>query len=191
VKQYHFVTTWFVEAEAAAVFEALVRSEEWPRWWRGVTHVEELERGDEHGLGNLRRYTFRSLLPYSLTFDIRSTVIDPPRALDGDATGDLVGTGRWALTPADGGVTVRYNWDVATNVAWMNMLAPFVAPCFSWNHDLIMRWGEDGLREHLGLPPREGAVRARAIRRWLTIGAGVAVALVATLRKWRRGRSRS
>lgn len=191
MKQYHFVTTWFVEASAEAVFEALVHSEEWPQWWRGVTHVEELERGDERGIGNLRRYTFRSLLPYSLTFDVRSTLIDPPSALDGDATGDLVGTGRWALTPADGGVTVRYNWDVATNIAWMNALAPLVAPAFSWNHDVIMRRGEDGLREHLGLPPHEAAVRARAIKRWLTIGAGVAVALVATLRKWRRGRSRS
>ncbi len=191
MRQYQFVTTWHIDAPAEAVFEALVRSEQWPEWWRGVTRVEELEPGDEHGLGNLRRYTFRSLLPYDLTFDMRSTVIDPPSVLEGQATGDLVGTGRWTLLPNERGVTVRYDWNVGTSQPWMNALAPFIGPLFTWNHDLVMRWGEDGLREHLGIAPVErDEDPERTLRRRLVIAGGVAVALFMTVRNWRRGRSR-
>ena len=187
MKQYQFVTTWFLEATPEAVFDALLHSESWPDWWRGVTRVEELERGDADGLGNVRRYTFRSLLPYSLTFQMRSTMIDRPSVLAGDASGDLVGRGRWSLTPAEGGVTVRYDWQVATTREWMNVLAPITGPIFAWNHDLVMRWGEEGLRGHLGLPSRvEDDDRARTRRRRLAIAGGLAVAAFATLRSWRR-----
>ena len=89
------------------------------------------------------------------------------------------------------GVTVRYDWNVGTSQPWMNALAPFIGPLFTWNHDLVMRWGEDGLREHLGIAPVErDEDPERTLRRRLVIAGGVAVALFMTVRNWRRGRSR-
>ena len=50
----------------------------------------------------------------------------------------------------DGGSTrVRYDWRVKTTKPWMNLLAPVARPFFKWNHDVIMGWGEEGLRKRL------------------------------------------
>ena len=42
-----------------------------------------------------RRFTFRSVLPYDLVFEIRSVRVEKNRLLEGVASGELVGTGRW------------------------------------------------------------------------------------------------
>lgn len=187
MKQYHFVSTWDVEASPAQVFELIADSEAWPRWWRGVTDVRVLEPGAPDGVGNVRRYTFRSLLPYDLTFEVRATLVDPPSRLFGDASGELVGQGRWFLVPTPRGTRVRYEWDVATSEWWMNVIAPLAGPLFAWNHDVIMRWGEEGLRARLGLPPREAEQRPRFGRLAAVAGA---VALVVGVLGLRRRRSR-
>ena len=148
---YEFVTEWRVNAPVEAVWAAIYDSLRWPDWWGAVRRVEDLTPGDADGLGNVRRYTFRSVLPYNLVFDMRTTRIEPLLALDGTASGELAGEGRWRFT-ADGGRTqVRYEWDVRTTRAWMNALAPIARPLFTWNHEVVMRQGEAGLRRCLGL----------------------------------------
>lgn len=184
MQQYHFVTNWDVEAPIERVFDAIADSEAWPRWWRGVTDVRVISAGDADGVGNVRRYTFRSLLPYDLVFDMRTTQVDRPGRLFGDAAGELVGRGRWFLTPTPEGTHVRYEWDVATTRWWMNTLAPLAGPLFAWNHDVIMGWGEAGLREHLGLPPRAAEEERRLGR--LAAAAGVAAVVLAFIRLRRR-----
>lgn len=185
MKQYHFVTTWEVEAPIERVFDLIADSEAWPQWWRGVTDVRVISSGDADGVGNVRRYTFRSLLPYNLVFDVRTTLVDPPGRLFGDAAGDLVGRGRWFLIPTAEGTQVRYEWDVATSEWWMNALAPLAGPLFSWNHDVIMGWGESGLRERLGLPPRP-AEEGRGLGRLAAVAGAAAIALAFVLRRRRR-----
>jgi hypothetical protein len=32
----------------------------------------------------------------------------------------------------------------------MNLLAPLARPVFAWNHDVVMRWGGEGLARLLG-----------------------------------------
>jgi hypothetical protein len=148
--QYSFVTTWRIQAPIDAVWAAILDSTTWPQWWKGVRRVEELTPGDDHGIGNVRRYTFRSALPYDLVFDMRTTRIEPMRALDGAASGELEGEGRWRLESIGPDATlVRYEWDVRTTRPWMNLLAPIARPLFAWNHDRIMRWGDEGLSRYL------------------------------------------
>jgi hypothetical protein len=45
----------------------------------------------------------RTRLPYKVGFEVRATRVQPPSTLEADATGELEGTGRWMLTPDDGG----------------------------------------------------------------------------------------
>ncbi len=45
-----------------------------------------------------------------------------------------------------------YEWNVSTGKRWMNAVAPLARPVFAWNHDLVMRWGGEGLARELGLP---------------------------------------
>jgi hypothetical protein len=148
---YSFVTLWRFRSPLEPVWEAIYRSEEWPDWWRGVERVERVEPGDAEGIGALQRYTWRSRLPYRLAFEMRLTRVEPLSLIEGEAVGELAGTGRWRLAH-DGGVTrVRYDWNVRTTRPWMNLLAPVARPVFKWNHDVVMNWGVDGLARKLGV----------------------------------------
>jgi uncharacterized protein YndB with AHSA1/START domain len=148
VPEYSFLTTWCLEAPRERVWDAIYESERWPEWWRGVVAAERLAEGDETGLGQVGRYTWRSRLPYDLDFEMTTTRVERPHLLEGQAVGELAGTGRWRLFEEDGPkpvTAVVYEWDVATTRAWMNLLAPIARPIFAWNHDWVMRNGGEGL----------------------------------------------
>ena len=147
--EYRLVTLWCIEAPLEQVCDAISDSLSWPRWWRNVERVEELDPGDARGIGSVRRYTWRGRLPYRLTFDIR--VVDAERLawVEGIASGDLQGCGRWTFS-TDGRVTrARFDWQVRTTTAWMNLAGPLARPLFRWNHDGIMRCGGAALARTL------------------------------------------
>jgi hypothetical protein len=155
-RRYFFLTTWLLEAERERVWDAIYESETWPEWWRGVIRTERLADGDADGLGQVGRYTWRSRLPYELVFEMRTTRVDRPLLLEGEAAGELAGTGRWRLFEQPTGegsppvTAVVYEWNVATTRTWMNLLAPVARPIFQWNHDWVMRNGGTGLASLLG-----------------------------------------
>ena len=70
--------------------------------------------------------------------------------MQGEAAGDLRGTGCWRLFEQDGVTAVVYDWDVRTGKRWMNLLTPLARPVFEYNHDTVMRWGGEGLARRLG-----------------------------------------
>src|SRR5438309_6304004 len=100
MRQFALVTHWHLNAPVERVWNAIITVEAWPRWWRFVRKVEELEPGDADGLGALRRYTWTSRLAYRLSFEMRVCGVKRPTLLEGIADGDLTGTGRWHLAPA-------------------------------------------------------------------------------------------
>jgi uncharacterized protein YndB with AHSA1/START domain len=147
---YRFLTSWVLESPIERVWDALYDSESWPEWWRGVQAVRVLEPGDQDRVGELSRYTWRSRLPYSLEFDVRTTRVERPYLVEGTASGELAGEGRWRLFEGAGGSTaVLYEWNVETTRRWMNVLGPLPRPAFRWNHDLVMRQGGEGLARRL------------------------------------------
>jgi uncharacterized protein YndB with AHSA1/START domain len=147
--EYHLTTHWTFPAAVATVWEELMHPERWPEWWRGVRAVELLEKGDADGLGAYRRMTWRSALPYELTFNMRTTCIEPQRRIEGVADGQLSGRGTWTLTPGAGQTGVRYDWEVEASRPWMRALAPIAKPLFAWNHGVVMEWGRAGLARRL------------------------------------------
>jgi uncharacterized protein YndB with AHSA1/START domain len=149
-RQYRFLTTWLLESPREPVWDAIYESEEWPRWWHGVRVAEQLSEGDARGVGERGRYVWRGAIPYAVEFEVVTTSVEPPRLLEGEATGGLEGTGRWRLFEQDGVTAVLYEWNVKTTKRWMNALAPALRPVFEWNHDQVMRNGGAGLAELLG-----------------------------------------
>jgi len=147
--EYRFITIWRVTAPVREVYQAIYHSSAWPSWWKGIETVVALEPGDELGVGGLQRYTWRSRLPYRLTFDMRITRVVPVVALEGVASGDLEGTGRWEFSEDGPVTTICYKWFVRTNKHWMNWLAPIARPLFNWNHEMVMRDGAVGLARML------------------------------------------
>src|SRR5215813_2295827 len=116
--EYRFLSAWCLEAPIDPVFEAIHDAQRWPEWWRGVLNVEELEPGDEDGIGQLDEHTWKSRLPYELKFRTRTTRIERPHLMEGDASGELTGSGRWRLYEADGTTAALYEWNVRTTQPW-------------------------------------------------------------------------
>ncbi len=142
-------TDWTFDAPTERVWLALIAPEEWPSWWRAVAKVERISDGDANGIGALRRMTWRTALPYTLSFDMRSTRIEPMTLIEGRAQGELEGLGRWTLTPDGPRTHVRYDWIVEVTQPWMRFIAPLARPVFAWNHGKVMGWGYEGLSRKL------------------------------------------
>ena len=111
--------------------------------------VEVLEPGDTDGVGELARYSWRSVLPYTLRFDSRVTRVEPPHLIEGHATGELEGVGIWRLFAGPDTTAVLYSWQVRTTRASLNLWGPLARPAFRWNHDRVMRQGGIGLAKRL------------------------------------------
>jgi len=147
---YEFVTVWEIDAPLERVWETIKHSESWSEWWRGVIAVVELKEGDADGLGSIRRSTWKSALPYKLEFDSEIIAIEPMKTIEARAFGELDGRGLWTFEPiSENKTSVQYDWRVETTKLWMNFLAPVAKPFFRWNHDVIMNWGQEGLKKRL------------------------------------------
>jgi hypothetical protein len=146
---FQLVTDWTLTALRQAVWNELSKPEEWPSWWRAVSRVELIEPGDANGVGALRRMTWRTALPYSLTFDMRTVRVEAMDLIEGRAEGELQGVGRWTLTSEGTTTHVRYDWRVQVTQPWMRFVAPLARPVFAWNHGVVMGWGGEGLARRL------------------------------------------
>jgi hypothetical protein len=147
---YHFVTHWHIEAPLTAVFDTILDSLQWPGWWQGCINVQQLEAGDAAGIGSVRRYLWKSRLPYRICFDARATRFTPLLTLEASTSGDLEGVGRWSFTTGNSVTTVCYDWHVRTTKHWMNLIAPIARVVFDRNHQLLMQQGAEGLARRLG-----------------------------------------
>jgi hypothetical protein len=152
--RYRFLTTWALGAPATIeqVFDVLHDAVAYPTWWKGVEAVERIEPGGEDSIGAVDRYVWKSKLPYELEFHSRTVRVERPYLMEGHASGELEGEGRWRLWENPAGVCVTYEWNVGTTAAWMNALAPLAKPVFAWNHDYVMRNGGEGLARRVGAP---------------------------------------
>ena len=153
VSQFNLVTNWSLAAPIERVWDELNHPDAWPQWWSAVKRVEVIAPGDANGVGAIRRITWRTALPYEISFDMRATRVEPMSLLEGRASGELNGVGRWTLTPTPAGTSVRYDWQVDLGKPWMRLLAPVLRPAFAWNHTKVMAWGYEGLCKRLGITP--------------------------------------
>lgn len=151
--QFNLTTHWPIAAPLDAVWQAISTPEEWPSWWPAVIDVRLLEQGDAVGVGAYRRMMWRTALPYRLSFNMRTTVIERCRRIEGIADGNLEGRGCWQFS-AEGEFThLRYDWQVVVAKPWMRLFAPLLRPMFCWNHGVVMEWGRRGIHRHLNAPP--------------------------------------
>lgn len=148
--QFDLVTIWRIGASLDAVWDAIARPAGWPTWWRGLEGVVELDRGGANGIENLQRFVWKGVLPYRLTTVIRTIRFEPLRMIEGEASGDVAGTGIWRFATRDGLTVVRHEWRVRATAPWLLVLATVARPLVCWNHGKIMEWGAQGLARRLG-----------------------------------------
>lgn len=149
--QYSLMTEWHLDAPIEQVWNVLIATEAWSKWWHFVKEVVEINGGDAQGLNSVRRFTWTTRLPYRLCFEVRVKMLEKPHRIEGIASGDLNGTGSWKLDDLGDSTRVTYVWKVSTQKAWMNFLAPILTPIFIWNHNQVMQEGGKGMARHLSV----------------------------------------
>lgn len=146
------LTVWGFETRVDRVWQALADPMSWPQWWPGLVRVVELSPGDAIGVGAVRRFTWRGLLPYRLCFVMRTTALIPCELASGQASGDLEGVGDWRFFQQGPQTVVRYEWRVRLVPLWLRALGAVSGPVLDWSHDAVMCAGGQGLAARLGVP---------------------------------------
>ncbi|HTN47420.1 MAG TPA: SRPBCC family protein [Flavipsychrobacter sp.] len=151
-KEYHFVSNWQLKTPLDSAWNVIVNSLEWHEWWRSMEDVTTVKEGGRDSIGNIRRYTIKSPVGYRLRFDLLLTRYQLHSALEGMATGDLVGKGSWHFKQIKDITYITCRWDVKTTKGWMNTFRWVLAPILKWNHALVMKKGAKGLSHRLDCP---------------------------------------
>ena len=140
---YVFRSEWRLPAPPPRVYAALADVESYPHWW---PQVRKARRIDELS-GEL---TCRSLLPYDVVFVMhRELQDDDGYVLRARMQGDLSGTSQWTVTPDGAGSIAVFDENVEVGNGMLRAAGRLFRPALRFNHDLMMRAGERGLRDHL------------------------------------------
>lgn len=140
---YVFQSIWHVRASPADLVTVLDDLETYPAWWPEIRTVRPLG-------GRRFDVVARSFLPYELRF---VSDADPLPAgahvIDARLSGDMEGTVRWTVTPEGDSCRLVYDQEVSTHKRLLNVMAPVARPGFRFNHGLMMKHGEAGLRTYM------------------------------------------
>jgi hypothetical protein len=147
--RFDLVSEWRLDWPLERVWSEISQPDNWPQWWRAVKAVEVVSAGGPNGIGAVRKFTWRTALPYELSFVMTATRVEPMAILEGRAKGELDGTGLWTLKRDGQGTHVRYDWRIDITVPWQVALAPILRPAFAWNHNKVMGWGETDIKKRL------------------------------------------
>ncbi len=187
--EYRFLTRWSVLGTVREVSDVLGDVRELPRWWPAVyLAVEELETGDERGVGRRARLHTKGFLPYTLDWELRVSESRDPHGFTVEAGGDLSGRGVWTLEESGARTLVTYDWRVRAEKPLLKALSPVCRPLFSANHRWAMRRGEESLelelaRRRAASPAERSRIPRAASPRdglpGLILGVGAAAGLAA------------
>jgi carbon monoxide dehydrogenase subunit G len=188
---YHYVSTWQLQAPIEQVWTVIDDVERLPAWYPAVQEAQTLAAGDADGVGRRVRLVLKGRLPMQLAFEATVARLDPPRELELHAEGELAGSGRWLLDQQGEITTVRYLWDVRTTRPWMNLVAPIARPLFTWNTKGVLLEAGRGLARLLEVPLIKAEFNAPAWSgarrlRWAVLGASLVWLLARTRRSIRQ-----
>jgi len=148
--EYHYITRWHIQGTVEEVAEVLSQATELPRWWPSVyLDIQELEAGDQNGVGRVINLYTKGWLPYTLGWSFRVTESRHPYGFTLEAWGDFVGRGIWTLQQDGEWVNVTYDWKISAEKPLLRYLSFLLKPIFGANHQWAMRMGEESLKLEL------------------------------------------
>lgn len=143
---YHFVTTWRVEATAGEVADVLADPVGLARWWPSVyLDVQELAPADAHGVGRRARLVTKGWLPYTLRWELEVVESRDRHGFTIVATGDFDGRGVWTFEQSGRFVDITYDWRIRAEKPLLRRLSFVLKPIFAANHRWAMAQGEESL----------------------------------------------
>ncbi len=159
---YHFITHWRVSGTVEEVAQVLADARDLVRWWPSVyLDAEELQPGDEHGIGRVISLYTKGWLPYTLRWQFRVTESDYPHRFALEAQGDFVGRGIWTFEQDGSWVDITYDWKIRAAKPLLRYTSFLLKPIFAANHRWAMARGEESLKLELARR-RAATAEARA-----------------------------
>ncbi len=146
---FALTNTWKIEAPLENCWFCLLDREQWPLWWDFVDSVEPLQQGDLYGIGDICKINWHTCLPYRLSIVITTESLSPYRYIHYTVSGDLTGTGRCRLKHKNNMTWIHFGWYVSPQKNWMKMLLPYASFAFRWNHQQVMKKGEQSFKQRL------------------------------------------
>jgi hypothetical protein len=147
---YHFVTSWRIQAAQEEIYDVLSNASGLPRWWPTVyLETRVLLDGDELGVGKVVELLTKGRLPYSLKWWFRVEEAVYPAKFRLEAWGDFIGTGVWEFRQDGEFVDVTYDWRIKANKPLLRYLSCLLKPVFAANHRWAMAQGEAALKAEL------------------------------------------
>lgn len=147
---YHFITHWRVEGTVNEVADLLKEAHELPRWWPSVyLGAQQLEPGDDDGVGKVVSLYTKGWLPYTLRWQFRVTESRYPFGFSLEAWGDFDGRGVWTFEQDGERVNVTYDWKIRADKPVLKAFSFMLKPIFSANHRWAMERGELSLKLEL------------------------------------------
>ena len=148
--EYHFITHWHIKGTVKEIAEVLSQATELPRWWPSVyLDIQELEAGDENGIGKVIHLYTKGWLPYTLRWSFRVTESRYPFGFTLEAWGDFIGRGIWTFEQDGEWVNITYDWKIRAEKPLLRYLSFLLKPIFGANHQWAMRMGEESLKLEL------------------------------------------
>jgi hypothetical protein len=161
--EYHFITHWRVQSSPEEISAILGNAPDLARWWPSVyLDVEQIEPGDERGLGKVIQLYTKGWLPYTLRWSFRVTEVKSPHGFSLEAWGDFVGRGVWTFEPDGEYVNITYDWKILAEKPLLKYFSFIMKPIFSANHRWAMQKGDESLR--LELARRQAATAEERAR---------------------------
>jgi hypothetical protein len=164
--EYHFITHWRVEGNVQEVSDIIGDAPDLVRWWPSVyLEVEELEAGDQNGVGKVIGLYTKGWLPYTLRWQFRVTEVRHPYGFTLEAWGDFDGRGIWTYEQDGSGVNITYDWKIRADKPLLRYLSFMMKPLFAANHQWAMARGEESLklelaRRHSTTPEEQARIPA-------------------------------
>jgi hypothetical protein len=147
---YVFIDKFIVPCSQAIAYQFIRKIEEYPRWWGMVyKRIRVLKEAPPDGAGGLYEVAIQGFLPYTLTLQNQTTLVQKPDRIEFIAVGDLEGRGTWLFEEVEGGTQITFDWRVAANKPIIRLFSFLLKPLFRANHVYCMKKAEEGLLKEL------------------------------------------
>jgi hypothetical protein len=147
---YVFVDKFVAPCNKETAYQYISKIEEYPRWWGKVyKRITVLKKVLPDTPGGRYEVQVRGFLPYALTIQNETTLVQKPDRIEFVAIGDLEGKGTWLFEEVKGGTQITFDWQVAANKAVIRLFSFLLKPLFRANHVYCVRRAEEGMRRDL------------------------------------------
>ena len=148
---YHFITKWYFNAPIDLVWQEIEDTSNISRWLTDFRKVSPRNVSTKDQRTVDIDVEYRGDLPYTFRFNLRVVKVEPPHLLELEATGNLIGRGKWILETQGQGTAATYFWDVTVANPFFALFVklPLFKAITEKNHNATMDRAYQALKQKL------------------------------------------